>query len=166
MWLLTKKMMREPSHKIAFTIPVSEPLPPQYYIHATSDEWLAAEAWLPISFKDIILPEKHPPNTELLPLQPLPVTALNNPVYESMYTRFKYLWGEELSEPHFRRSFCALPSINSAFLAPATRSRRRPSTPSITLTPTCSSGRPLGLARRSQASLRSCAPSPTTRGRR
>ena len=31
-WLLTKKMMREPAHRLAFTIPIFEPLPPQYYV--------------------------------------------------------------------------------------------------------------------------------------
>ena len=31
-WLLTKKMMHEPAHTVAFTIPIFEPLPPQYYI--------------------------------------------------------------------------------------------------------------------------------------
>ena len=31
-WTLTKKMMREPEHRLAFTIPIFEPLPPQYYI--------------------------------------------------------------------------------------------------------------------------------------
>ena len=31
-WLLTKKMMREGTHRIAFTIPVFEPLPSQYFV--------------------------------------------------------------------------------------------------------------------------------------
>ena len=31
-WTLTKKMMSEPSQKVAFTIPIFEPLPSQYYI--------------------------------------------------------------------------------------------------------------------------------------
>lgn len=31
-WLLTKKMMHEPAHTVAFTIPIFEPLPPQYYV--------------------------------------------------------------------------------------------------------------------------------------
>lgn len=32
MWTLTKKMMSEPSQRLAFTIPIFEPLPSQYYI--------------------------------------------------------------------------------------------------------------------------------------
>ena len=39
-----------------------------------------------MSFKNLILPEKHPPHTELLDLDPLPLSALNNPQYQAMYT--------------------------------------------------------------------------------
>ena len=53
---------------------------------AVSDSWLGAEAFLTMSFKSLILPERHPPHTELLDLDPLPVSALNNPTYQAMYT--------------------------------------------------------------------------------
>jgi len=33
----------------------------------------------------LILPERHPPHTELLDLDPLPVSVLDNPAYESLY---------------------------------------------------------------------------------
>uniref|UniRef100_A0A8C9Y3Z0 Activating signal cointegrator 1 complex subunit 3 n=1 Tax=Sander lucioperca TaxID=283035 RepID=A0A8C9Y3Z0_SANLU len=68
-----------------FTIPIFEPLPSQYYIRAVSDRWLGAEAVCIINFQNLILPERHPPHTELLDLQPLPVTALGNREYESLY---------------------------------------------------------------------------------
>lgn len=51
-----------------------------------SDSWLGAEAFLTMSFKSLILPERHPPHTELLDLDPLPLSALNNPTYQAMYT--------------------------------------------------------------------------------
>ena len=38
-----------------------------------------------MSFHGLVLPEKHPPHTELLDLQPLPKTCLGNAAYESMY---------------------------------------------------------------------------------
>jgi activating signal cointegrator complex subunit 3 len=38
-----------------------------------------------LSFKHLILPQEHPPHTELLPLQPLPVTALKNAKFERLY---------------------------------------------------------------------------------
>ena len=31
-WLLTKKMMREESQRLVFTIPIFEPLPTQYFV--------------------------------------------------------------------------------------------------------------------------------------
>eukprot|EP00743_Colponemidia_sp_Colp-15_P009223 GILK01010071.1.p1 GENE.GILK01010071.1~~GILK01010071.1.p1 ORF type:complete len:1391 (-),score=337.99 GILK01010071.1:97-4269(-) len=71
--------------KISFTIPIFEPLPPQYFIRITSDRWLGAESVQPISFQHLILPERHPPHTDLLDLQPLPREALHNVQYESLY---------------------------------------------------------------------------------
>ena len=56
---------------------------------ALSDGWLHAEAFLPLTFKGLILPERHPPHTELLDLDPLPVTALGRPEYEALY-RFSH----------------------------------------------------------------------------
>ena len=32
LWTLTRKMMAQPEHRLAFTIPIFEPLPSQYYI--------------------------------------------------------------------------------------------------------------------------------------
>uniref|UniRef100_A0A3Q2PUF9 Activating signal cointegrator 1 complex subunit 3 n=1 Tax=Fundulus heteroclitus TaxID=8078 RepID=A0A3Q2PUF9_FUNHE len=85
-FLLQKKQVvtKEPQH-IVFTIPIFEPLPSQYYIKAVSDRWLGAEAVCIINFQNLILPERHPPHTELLDLQPLPVTALGNREFESLY---------------------------------------------------------------------------------
>lgn len=59
-----------------------------YYFmcRAVSDSWLGAEAFLTVSFKNLILPERHPPHTELLDLDPLPLSALNNPTYQAMYS--------------------------------------------------------------------------------
>lgn len=70
---------------IVFTIPICEPLPSQYIVRVVSDKWLGIEFTHSISFKHLILPEQHPPHTELLDLDPLPITALQNPEYESLY---------------------------------------------------------------------------------
>ena len=40
---------------------------------------------LPVSFRHLLLPEKYPPPTELLDLQPLPVSALRNHSFEALY---------------------------------------------------------------------------------
>jgi activating signal cointegrator complex subunit 3 len=83
-WLLHKKQKDE-THVVAFTIPIFEPLPPQYYVRAVSDRWVGCETVIPVSFKHLILPDKHPPHTDLLDLAPLPKSALNNPTFEALY---------------------------------------------------------------------------------
>lgn len=89
MFILKKKYAEE-DHTVTFTVPLYEPLPPQYYIKVISDRWLGAQTILPISFRHLILPEKYPPHTELLDLQPLPVAALKNPKYEALYPGVTY----------------------------------------------------------------------------
>ncbi|XP_049674277.1 activating signal cointegrator 1 complex subunit 3 isoform X2 [Accipiter gentilis] len=80
-----KQVMTKEPQLLVFTIPIFEPLPSQYYIRAVSDRWLGAEAVCIINFQHLILPERHPPHTELLDLQPLPVTALGHREYEVLY---------------------------------------------------------------------------------
>ena len=58
-------------------------------LQVVSDKWLNCEAVLPVSFRHLILPEKYAPPTELLDLQPLPVSALRNPAFEGLYAGFK-----------------------------------------------------------------------------
>ncbi|CAL0310752.1 unnamed protein product [Lupinus luteus] len=87
---LLKKQYIDEDHTLNFTVPIYEPLPPQYFIRVVSDRWLGSQTVLPVSFRHLILPEKYPPPTELLDLQPLPVTALRNPLYEALYQDFKH----------------------------------------------------------------------------
>ncbi|XP_061675544.1 activating signal cointegrator 1 complex subunit 3 isoform X3 [Syngnathoides biaculeatus] len=83
--LQKKQVVTVEAQHIVFTIPIFEPVPSQYYIKGVSDRWLGAEAICIINFQNLILPEQHPPHTELLDLQPLQVTALGSPAYESLY---------------------------------------------------------------------------------
>ena len=41
----------EEEHTLTFTVPVTEPVPPQYFIRVVSDRWLQCEAALPVSFR-------------------------------------------------------------------------------------------------------------------
>lgn len=66
-------------------VPVFDPLPPLYFIRIVSDRWLGSETVMPVSFRHLILPEKYPPPTELLDLQPLPLSALNNSQFEKIF---------------------------------------------------------------------------------
>lgn len=77
---------------VNFTVPVHDPLPPQYFIKVVSDRWLHSEAVLPVSFRHLTLPLKFPPPTELLDLQPLPVAAFHSqhPAHEQLFRHFKF----------------------------------------------------------------------------
>ncbi|KIY53142.1 putative RNA helicase [Fistulina hepatica ATCC 64428] len=76
----------EDEHNVTLTVPMFDmPVPPNYYISVISERWLHSETRLPISFKHLILPEKFPPPTPLLDLQPLPLSALHNPDFERIY---------------------------------------------------------------------------------
>ena len=84
-YFLLKSKYANDEHLIKFFVPVFEPLPPQYFLRVVSDRWIGAETQLPVSFRHLILPEKNLPPTELLDLQPLPITALRNLEFEKLY---------------------------------------------------------------------------------
>ncbi|BEJ17062.1 hypothetical protein CspHIS471_0604630 [Cutaneotrichosporon sp. HIS471] len=80
-----RERFAEDEHYVTITVPISDPVPPNYYISVISDRWLQAETRLPVSFAHLIRPEPFPPHTPLLDLQPLPVSKLNNRTFESLY---------------------------------------------------------------------------------
>ena len=72
-------------HLVEFTVPITEPMPPNYFITLLSDRWMHSETKLAVSFQKLVLPERFPPHTPLLDLQPLPVAALKRKDYQSLY---------------------------------------------------------------------------------
>lgn len=72
-------------HLVEFTVPITEPMPPNYFISLISDRWMHSETKLAVSFQKLVLPERFPPHTPLLDLQPLPVSALKKPEYQELY---------------------------------------------------------------------------------
>ena len=89
-FILTRKKLYD-NHELNFTIPLSDPLPDQIYVRAVSDRWLGAETVTPVSFQHLIRPDTESVYTDLLDLQPLPVTALKNPALEEIYGhRFQF----------------------------------------------------------------------------
>jgi activating signal cointegrator complex subunit 3 len=89
--LTKKQVQRRESQKLTFNIPLLDPdhLPSQYIIHCAFDRWLGCELDVSLPCRQLILPEKYVPYTKLLDLDPLPVSALNNTLYESIY-RFSH----------------------------------------------------------------------------
>ncbi len=83
-FLLSRRKLYD-DHELNFTIPLSDPLPTQIYVRAVSDRWLGAETVTPVSFQHLIRPDTESVYTDLLDLQPLPITALKNPLLEEIY---------------------------------------------------------------------------------
>ncbi|KAK7545695.1 RNA helicase BRR2, DEAD-box superfamily [Phyllosticta paracitricarpa] len=72
-------------HLVEFTVPITEPMPPHYFISVVSDRWMHSETKIAVSFQKLILPEKFPQHTPLLDMQPLPVAALKRPDFQALY---------------------------------------------------------------------------------
>ena len=75
-------------HLVEFTVPITEPMPPNYFITLLSDRWMHSETKLAVSFQKLVLPEKFPAHTPLLELQPLPVAALKRQDYQELYLQW------------------------------------------------------------------------------
>ncbi|KAG7660895.1 mug81 [[Candida] subhashii] len=89
-FILNKRQLRNP-HEMDFMIPLSDPLPPQVIIRVISDLWIGSETVHAVSFQHLIRPSNETLKTDLLRLQPLPITALHNPDIEAIYSsKFKY----------------------------------------------------------------------------
>ncbi|ODN91338.1 pre-mRNA-splicing helicase BRR2 [Cryptococcus wingfieldii CBS 7118] len=80
-----RERFAQDEHYVTITVPISEPVPPNYYLSVVSDRWLQSETKLPVSFAHLVRPAPFPPHTPLLDLQPLPITALHNKAYEALY---------------------------------------------------------------------------------
>jgi antiviral helicase SLH1 len=89
-FILSRKKLYD-DHELNFTIPLSDPLPSQIYVRVISDRWLGAETVSPVSFQHLIRPDTESVYTDLLNLQPLPISALQNPNLEELYgQRFQF----------------------------------------------------------------------------
>ena len=66
-------------------MPLFDPLPPQYFIKVISDRWLQAEHVIPVSFKNLILPEKYAAPTQLLDMHPRLTSELDFEEAAQMY---------------------------------------------------------------------------------
>lgn len=89
-FILSRRKLYD-DHELSFTIPLTDPLPSQIYVRAVSDRWLGAETVTPVSFQHLIRPDTESVYTDLLNLQPLPISALKNPLLEEIYgERFQF----------------------------------------------------------------------------
>lgn len=87
---ILKKQYSQEDHVVDFTVPISEPIPPHYFISLVSDRWLHAESKVAVPFRHMTLPAKFPAPTALLDLQSLPITALKNPEFQALFDFTKF----------------------------------------------------------------------------
>lgn len=85
--LTRKQVIKKEMQTLSFTIPLLDPdnIPTHYIVHYDSDKWLSCAQDVIINCENLKLPEKFLPYTKLLDLIPLPLTALNNELYQSIY---------------------------------------------------------------------------------
>jgi pre-mRNA-splicing helicase BRR2 len=72
-------------HVIDFAVPLSDPLPPNYFVSLISEKWLHSETKIALLFNKLHLPAKFPAHTPLLDIEPVPVSELKNPEYEEAF---------------------------------------------------------------------------------
>jgi activating signal cointegrator complex subunit 3 len=85
MFLLQKKTKDE-SKTLEFTIPIREPMPPQYYVRAVSDSWVGCESTITVSFKSLLLPTMTKTHTDLLDMHPIPKEALGEASFHPLFS--------------------------------------------------------------------------------
>lgn len=80
----------EQEHLVDFTVPITEPMPPNYFISLISDRWMHSETKIAVSFQKLVLPERFPPHTPLLDMQSAPVKALKREEYQKVYPNWQH----------------------------------------------------------------------------
>lgn len=71
--------------ELVFTVPLASPRPSYYLVRISSERWMKSGYVERIDFTNLKLPESYTQHTQLLPLQPLEVSVLNNPCYEVIF---------------------------------------------------------------------------------
>lgn len=69
-----RKAVAKESHTLVFSVQVTMPRPPVYFVKCCSDQWIGPDTVVPISFQHLILPERFAAHTEFLNLRPLGVS--------------------------------------------------------------------------------------------
>ncbi|CAB3404822.1 unnamed protein product [Caenorhabditis bovis] len=84
------KVSKQETQHIIFTIPISDrQLTNNYQLRIASDYFVTEDVVVPLSLHNCILPKSFKAHTDLLLLDPLPVKALKNALFESIY-KFDY----------------------------------------------------------------------------
>ncbi|OWB77554.1 hypothetical protein B5S32_g1724 [[Candida] boidinii] len=83
--VLIKKQYINQVHIVDFTVPILEPLQPNYFISLVSDKWLHCETRVPVLLLNTKVPKKFPEPTPLIELHQIPITELKVEEFESVF---------------------------------------------------------------------------------
>ncbi|CAJ0576483.1 unnamed protein product, partial [Mesorhabditis spiculigera] len=82
----SKKVRSATPQELVFTVPIRDrELSNNYQLRIASDYFVTEDTTLALSMHNCVLPTSYTGHTDLLPLDPLPITALRNPDFESIY---------------------------------------------------------------------------------
>ncbi|CAJ0932072.1 unnamed protein product, partial [Mesorhabditis belari] len=85
-----KKVIAQESQELIFTVPIRDKeLANKYQLRIASDFFVTQDTTIALSTHNCILPKSYTGHTDLLPLDPLPISALHNPPFESIFS-FKF----------------------------------------------------------------------------
>jgi activating signal cointegrator complex subunit 3 len=85
--LLSRKTFPD-SVKVETLLPAFDPMPNHYVIRVISDFWVGCEVAYPVPLTSLTMPQERTPWTDLLDLTPLPTSAVQEPRYLPLYSKF------------------------------------------------------------------------------
>ncbi|CUM63214.1 uncharacterized protein PRCAT00000784001 [Priceomyces carsonii] len=77
--LTVSRKHAQKEHLLDFTLPVMEPLQPNYFVTFISDKWLHSEWTVPVMLSNLTFPKRIPTYDALLDLESVPTSDLNSP---------------------------------------------------------------------------------------
>uniref|UniRef100_A0A1I8BS09 Activating signal cointegrator 1 complex subunit 3 n=1 Tax=Meloidogyne hapla TaxID=6305 RepID=A0A1I8BS09_MELHA len=85
--LLKKTALSGEPQRLIFTIPVNEDqVKHQYLLRVASDRFIVEDTVVPLTLASTVMPTSIKPHTDLLDLDPLPLSALKNGEYQQLYS--------------------------------------------------------------------------------
>lgn len=73
-------------HLIDMSVTITEPLPPNYFVTIISDRWMHSSTQVAVSLQRLILPDRFPPPSAVLDLQPLTKKSFGDPNAASIFS--------------------------------------------------------------------------------
>ncbi|KAI6180712.1 hypothetical protein M3Y98_00750700 [Aphelenchoides besseyi] len=81
-----RKVQNGELQNLTVTIPIEDTqMRDNFQLRIVSDDWVVEDTRVPLSMNNYVLPETIRPHTDLLDLEPLPISALKNIDYQNLY---------------------------------------------------------------------------------